>query len=218
MSNKSNGSTTASDSITCVGGSKERIVLRHGDGSSEVLAWDLNGQTVPALSQVEVTLVRYSIAYYQHAHCSPEVMESRSENIARLGWSSESFDLPLPPETAGSFNLLSGAIRAAHRELTPSRTYAETGYPSMLKLSSDGRADPRFVVYLNLAAYEFYHLLFAASGRYSHLQFKVAPIDVDTCPKLLAWLRRFEQDKAEQYRVNGFEWRPRRKPKEVNNG
>jgi hypothetical protein len=194
--------------IIQVGPGKAHTVITGADGSREVVSWNLKGHSVPAIRQVRSTLVRFPVAYYQHANYGPEVMAARSENIARLGWSSESFDLPLPPESVGHFNLLSKAIKAAHRDLSTSPTTVSVGFPTTLKLSAADAWRPRFVVYLNLAAYEFYHLLFAACGRYSHLQFNVPGIAVGTCPKLIAWLAKFERDKAQQYRENGFDWNP----------
>lgn len=183
------------------------------DGIREVVEWDLDGQSVPAVHTLRATLVRHPVDYYRHASYSPEVMAARSENIARLGWNQESFNLPKPPEIVGTYNLLSLAVASTYQEINHGVTSVEWMHPAGMRIKSNAPWHPSFSIYLNIPAYEFYHLLFAAAwARYSHLQFSVEPIDVSTAPKLARWLTRFEAMKKRQYREHGFDWNPKRGP------
>ena len=210
MSKKPNGY------IQCGGcGQADSVIVRE-DGTRDVINWRLRNHTVPAVHRVRATVVRFPVQYYVHAHYGPEVMAVRSENIARLGWSSQSFDLPLAPEVVGHFNLLSQAVAVIHEELRGGTTEVRLEYPTMLRLRSVDAWRDRFRIYLNIPAYEFYHLLFVAGSEPGPAsQFVVEPIDAGTCPKLLAWLRPFETAKKRLYRDNGFDWNPRRGPIEL---
>jgi hypothetical protein len=92
-------------------------------------------------------------------------------------------------------------------------TRVSVGYPTTIQLRSEHDWDDYFCIHLNLFAYEFYHLLFVVGSEHRPAsQFVAEPADVATCPKLLAWLRRFEASKKRLYRDNGFDWNPRRGP------
>lgn len=198
--------------IRCGGDGKANCVVVRGDGTRDVVNWKCGDVNVPAVHRVRATLVRYPSQYYVRANYGPEVMAARSESIARLGWKSRSFDLPLPPETVGHFNLLRGAIEGAHKELKGTPTRVRFRYPATVEIVGDQPWQPGFVVYLNLPAIEFYHLLFAVSDASPHpsSHLTIGPADVSTVPKLLAWLRPFETAKKKLYRGNGFDWNPRR--------
>lgn len=199
--------------ILCGGWGKANSEVVREDGSRDVISWRLGNHAVPAVHRVRATLVRHPIDHYVHARYGPEVMAARSENIASLGWSSQSFDLPYPPEVVGHFNLLGQAVRVAGRELRGAPTKVELGYPTTISLRSVIDYWDRFSIYLNLPGYEFYHLLFVVGSKYGpSSQFDAEPADVGTCPKLLAWLRPFEAAKKHLYRDNGFDWNPRRGP------
>lgn len=202
--------------IQCGGcGKANSIIVREG-GSRDVIDWRLDNHSVPAVHRVRATAVRFPVQHYVHADYGPEVMAIRSESVAKLGWSSESFNLPLAPEIVGHFNLLSQAVAVVHKEIGAIPTKVRLGYPTVIGLMSldDGR--DKFQIYLNIPAYEFYHLLFVV-GRESgpSSQFVAEPADVSTCPKLLAWLRPFETEKRKFYRDNGFDWNVRRGPIEL---
>lgn len=199
--------------IRCGGCGKANSVVVREDGTRDVIRWSLDGHHVPAVHRVRATLVRYPVDYYVHANYGPEVMAARSENIARLEWSSQSFNLPCPPEIVGHFNLMSQAVRVVHRELRGSPTKVCLGYPTTVRLRSCDDWNDQFCIYLNLFGYEFYHLLFVAGSEHGpSSQFVAEPADVSTCPKLLTWLRPFESAKKKLYRDNGFDWNPKRGP------
>jgi hypothetical protein len=202
--------------IQCGGCGRANTVVVRQDGTRDVINWRLGDHNVPAVHRVRATVVRYPVRYYSHADYGPEVMAVRSESTARLGWSSQSFNLPLVPEIVGHFNLLSQAVKAAHKELCGSPTRVCLRYPTTVTVKSPVEWLPAFRIYLNLFAYEFYHLLFVVGSEHGpSSQFVVAPADVGTCPKILSWLRPFEAAKKKLYRDNGFDWNPRRGPIEL---
>lgn len=200
--------------MQCGGNGKANCVVIGEDGTREVMDWQLGNHHVPAVHRVRATLVRFPVNYYVHADYGPEVMAARSKPIAELGWSSRSFDLPLPPETVGHFNLLTHAVSAAHRELDRAQTLIRVGYPSVIVINSPDASLSGFNIYLNLAACEFYHMLWVIAGASGHppSQIICEPADVSTCPKLMRWLTRFEAAKRKLYRKNGFDWNPTRGP------
>lgn len=203
--------------IICGGRGKANCVVVRDDGTEDVVNWRLASHEVPAVHRVRATLVRYPVMYYVHADYGPEVMAARSESIARLGWNSRSFDLPLPPETVGHFNLLRGAVSVAHAELRGSPTEVKFQYPATIKMRAGDRWRDAFAIYLNLPACEFYHMLLAVAGVAGHpsSHLTIEPVDLGTIPKLLAWLRPFEAAKKTLYCDNGFDWNPRRGPIEL---
>lgn len=202
--------------IQCGGCGKADSVLVREDGTRDVVNWRLGDHRVPAVHRVRATVVRFPVMYHVHADYGPEVMAARSEPIARLGWSSTSFDLPLAPEVVGHFNLLSRAAAVIHEEYRGTPTKVGLCYPTTIRLASLEPGRDSFCIYLNLAAYEFYHLLFVVGSEHGpSSQFVAEPADVGTCPKLLAWLRPFEAAKKRFYRENGFDWGPRRGPVEL---
>lgn len=203
--------------IQCGGCGKAKSVMIRPDGSRDVIDWDLNGHNIPAVHRVRATLVRYPIMHYVHADYGPEVMAARSDSIAKLGWRSRSFDLPLPPETVGHFNLLREAVSVAYAELQGHPTKVEFNYPATIFVESWFGWMDRFVIHLNLPACEFYHMLLAVAGAAGHpsSHLTLEPADIKTCPKLLKWLRPFEAAKKRLYRDNGFDWNPRRGPIEL---
>jgi hypothetical protein len=198
--------------LQCGGCGKAHSVIVDTDGSREVIDWQLGDHKVPAVHRVRAKLVRFPVAYYQHAHYGPEVMAIRSENTARLGWSTQSFNMPLVPEVVGHFNLLTHAVACAYKVLRGEPTKVDLGYPTTITLENIRAGHDYFRIYLNLAAYEFYHLLFVVGQEHLSSQFVVEPVDVRTCPKLLDWLRPFETAKKKLYCENGFDWNPKRGP------
>lgn len=202
--------------IQCGGCGKANSVVVREDGFRDVIYWRLGNHNVPAVHRVRATVVRFPVMHYVHADYGPEVMAIRSESIARLGWSSQSFDLPLAPEVVGHFNLLSQAVAVIHKEFRGMSTKVCLRYPTVIASCSLSAGHDEFRIYLNLHAYEFYHLLFVVGSEHGpSSQFVAAPADVGTCPKLLAWLRPFETAKKKLYRDNGFDWKPRRGPIEL---
>lgn len=197
--------------LLCGGCGKANSVIVRDDGSHDVIRWRLGNHNVPAVHRVRATVVRHPISYYVHADYGPEVMAIRSENTARLGWSSQSFNLPEVPEIVGHFNLLSQAVAHIHKELNGARADVKIGYPTTIAIRSVCEWQSNFRIYLNLHAYEFYHLLFVVGSEHGpSFQFVADRVDVSTCPKLLGWLRPFETAKKKLYRENGFDWNPRR--------
>lgn len=203
--------------IVCGGLGKVKSAVIRDDGTRDVIHWRLGDHNVPAVHRVRATLVRYPVMHYVHACYGTEVMAARSESIAKLGWSSRSFDLPLPPETVGHFNLLREAVSTAYRELRGSRTEVCFRYPATIRIRGCDPWQDAFAVYLNLPACEFYHMLFAVVGAAGHpsSHVEVQPADLGTLPKLLAWLRPLEAKKKRLYRDSGFDWNPRRGPVEL---
>jgi hypothetical protein len=203
--------------IICGGCGKASCIVVREDGTEDVVDWQLGSHKVPAVHRVRVTLIRHPVMHYVHADYGPEVMAVRSESIARLGWNSRSFDLPLPPETVGHFNLLREAVSVAYKELQGSPTEVGFRYPATIKIRSVERWKDAFALYLNLSACEFYHMLFTVAGAAGHpsSHFTFEPADVGTAPKLVSWLRPFETAKKKLYRDNGFDWNPRRGPIEL---
>jgi hypothetical protein len=202
--------------IQCGGCGKASSVIVREDGSRDVIDWRLGNHNVPAVHRVRATVVRYPVMRYVHAHYGPEVMAIRSESIARLGWSSLSFDLPLPPEIVGHFNLMSDAVAVIYKELQRSKTAVSVEYPTTISFRSLDANCVKFRIFLNLQGFEFYHLLFVVgSPSRPSSQFVASKAEVGTCPKLLGWLRPFETAKKKLYRENGFDWNPRRGPIEL---
>lgn len=200
--------------IRCGGFEKANSVVVREDGTRDVIYWRLGDHNVPAVHGVRATLVRYPVHYYVHAYYGPEVMAARSARIVQLGWSSHSFDLPLPPEIVGHYNLLRQGVSIVRDELRGSPTRVRFLYPATIEITSADEWCDRFTIYMNLMACEFYHMLWVVAGTSGHppSQLTCDPADVSTCPKLLAWLRRFEASKKKLYRENGFDWDPRRGP------
>ena len=195
---------------------KAASIIRRPNGSTDVIDWDLNGHNVPAVHRVRATLVRYPVQYHVHADYGPEVMAIRREMTASLGWRSQSFNLPEVPEVVGHFNLLSQSVALAYKELRGHPTEVRLEYPTIIKIRSAHDWLDRFRVYLNLPAYEFYHLLIVLGSEHGpSFQFVADPADVSTVPKLLNWLRPFEAAKKQLYTDNGFDWNPRRGPIEL---
>ena len=185
------------------------------DGTRDVIHWRLGEIHVPAVHRVRATLVRFPVGYYQHADYGPEVMATRPADIARLGWNEQSFHLPYPPEIVGHFNFASEAVSVAYETLNEGRrTRVELGYSASFDMRGHEGYD-WFRVYLNLAGAEFYHLLFEVGNGRPSIICDAPAADVDTCPKLLSWLRPFETAKRKLYRDNGFDWNPRRGPIEL---
>jgi hypothetical protein len=202
--------------VQCGGCGKANSVVVRADGSRDVIHWRLGNHNVPAVHRVRATLVRFPWQHYVHANYGPEVMAVRSENIARLGWSSLSFNMPLIPEVVGHFNLLGQAAAVVHKEFRGGPTKARVEHPTTIRLWTPREGCDQFRVYLNLSGREFYDLLFVVGSEHGpSSQFDVAPANVGTVPKLLAWLRPFEASKKKLYRDHGFDWNPRRGPIEL---
>lgn len=173
-----------------------------------IMAWQLSDtQTVPAIEQSCITVVRYPVNYYQHFDYSPEVMALRNKHIVELGWRSVSFDLPGSPYSVGEFSLLSVAIKRVKSVLNCSYMTAKRRYPSMITFRPHRKREDYCTLYFNHQAYEFYNLLFIL-GEASTFE-NVPKPKINTLNQLLRWAKSFEFMRRKMYKSHGFSWEPK---------
>jgi len=186
---------------------KGRVACRY---DNTVMDWRLDdNQTVPAIEQSIITVFKFPVLYFQHFQYSPEAMALRDEDIKRLGWDNDSFDLPCPPIKIGEFSLLKSAMKAANDSLIHAGRVIERITPSMIKITSEYNERMDYcVLFFNHEAYEFYHLLFIL-GKDS-VSFKNIPNPkIDTFSQLFKWVRTFEFKRQKLYKENNFTWKPK---------
>ena len=173
-------------------------------------------ESVPAIEQCRITVVKFPVLYAQNVDYGPELMKLRRKDIVRLGWDNDHLDQPQAPNTVGKFSLLTDAIKAVNKTFDHSEVYTERLYPSMIDCVAKnyGKRDDYCKLYFDLAAFEFYHLLFNLGT--DAVPFENLPDPkLKTLNQLLAWSRSFEFKRRKLYKAEGFTWVPH---KELNHG
>jgi hypothetical protein len=180
--------------------------VRHEGKRKTVLSWNYEEHSVPALSEVALTLVEFGLDYYEHPNFSPETMKRRKKWYREGGFSSESMNFALPPVCIARASLLSRLLPALGSRLGADKmTDTEvTAVENVLVLTRYGHQSS-YAVYFNHAAYEFYHLLFVEL-RKDTIQFESLPQPPKTIPALQRWAKRFDNAKRKQYAERGFTW------------
>ncbi len=180
-------------------------------------AYEQDGcHSIPAIEQCMITVVKHSVKYYSHFNYGPELMKARRKCIKELGWSSESFDLPLPPKCVGEYSLLSHAIKAVNSTLDRSRVTVERRYPSTIILTQYGYGTRTnyCILFFNGPAYEFYSLLFKVDK--DNTIFELPAPHLNTLNQLLKWAKSFEFKRRRLFKAEGFTWEPYSKTEETN--
>jgi len=183
------------------------------DGTRHVMSWHLSDQQwVPAIEESRFAVVRFPIVYYQHFDFCPEAMALRPERIKELGWSSQSFDLPVAPVTVGSYSLLSDSLEWAAKILETRDLNVARIYPSLIKVEEkrDPAKSDYCLLFPNHHAYEFYHFFFIL-GQKDKTTFENIPNpQIETLSQALTWIKSFEYGRRLMYRKEGFTWEPYR--------
>lgn len=178
-----------------------------------VTSWQLSDdQSVPAIEQCRVSVVKYPVLYYQHFDYSPEAMDLRSESVKELGWSTNSFNLPIPPCVVGQYSLLTDALKKVKATLDFPKLDIRKNYPSTITCEKNGYGAKWDYcdLFFNHAAYEFYHLLFILGHDMSCPFENVPDPPLNTLNQLMRWARSFEFKRRKMYKQEDFSWEPYR--------